>query len=120
MKILLDNCVHTGAKLLFAGHEVQHVLDLGWEALSNGKLLAAATSAGFQLIVTVDKNIRFQQNVLALEVSILELDLIRTRLKDIQAVTPFLGAAIESAHLFRFVSLKSDGTIETLAPRSHA
>ena len=55
MKILLDNCVDVHAKTLFPDHQVQHVLDLGWEAMSNGKLLAAAAEAHFDVMVTVTR-----------------------------------------------------------------
>lgn len=41
---------------LFPGHEVEHVLDRGWGTLANGKLLAAAAAAGFDVMVTVDKD----------------------------------------------------------------
>jgi hypothetical protein len=77
VKILLDNCVDTRAKTLFIGHDVQHVLDLGWEALSNGKLLAVAAGAGFEAVVTVDKNVRYQQNLDQLSLSIIELNVIK-------------------------------------------
>lgn len=120
MKILLDNCIDSRAKPLFPGHEVVHARDLGWRALENGKLLAAAAESGFGVMVTVDKNIRHQQNLEALPVSILELDLPRSRLKDIQAVSFMLAEAISKSEAFRLVSLKSDGSMELLAPRAPA
>jgi hypothetical protein len=63
MRVLLDNCVDVRFARLITGHEVMHARDLGWQELSNGKLLAAAEEAGFAVMVTTDKNIRHQQNI---------------------------------------------------------
>lgn len=60
MKVLLDNCIDVRAVSLFAGHDAAHARDHGWTALSNGKLLVAAATAGFSVLVTVDKNLRCQ------------------------------------------------------------
>ena len=66
MKILLDNCVHYKAKSLFPGHEVLHARDLGWRQLSNGELLAQALQHSFDVLVTTDKNIRYEHNLATL------------------------------------------------------
>ena len=50
-------------KPLLRGHEVAHTSELGWNDLENGKLLDAAIGAGFEVIVTVDRNMRHQQNL---------------------------------------------------------
>jgi hypothetical protein len=42
---------------------VIHTSAIGWDALSNGDLLAAAEAEGFELLITADKNIRYQQNL---------------------------------------------------------
>jgi predicted nuclease of predicted toxin-antitoxin system len=62
MKVLLDNCVHYKAKSLFTGHEVSHARDVGWRQLSNGELLAHAAGA-FDVLITADKKIRYEQNL---------------------------------------------------------
>ena len=74
MRILLDNCVDIHAKTLFPGHAVAHVLDRAWDSLVNGTLLATAAAAGFRALVTVDKNLRYQQNLEQLPLTVIELD----------------------------------------------
>lgn len=117
MRLLLDNCLDIHAKMLFAGHEVEHVLDRGWDSLANGRLLAAAAEAGFQAFVTVDKNLRYQQNLEKLPLTVIELDVLKNRMDEISRIAPFIPQALERAARFRFVSIKPDGTIECLAER---
>lgn len=117
MKILLDNCVDIRAKRFFEKHEVLHARDLGWRDLENGKLLAAAAAGGFALFVTVDKNIRFQQNLSALPLSVLEIDVVKNRLADLEGLRGSFERAIEKTVEFRFVRIARDGAIETLAPK---
>ena len=119
MRLLLDNCVDIHAKPLFAGHEIFHVLDRGWEGLSNGKLIAAAADGGFQVLVTVDKNLRYQQNLDRLPLSVLELDVLKNRRDELHRLLPLIPGALEKALRFRFVSIKPDGAIECLSERTH-
>ena len=62
MKLLLDECVTNYLKPDFAGHEVSTIDDAGFKGLKNGKLLEAA-STQFDVLITVDQNLRFQQNL---------------------------------------------------------
>ena len=70
MRILLDECVNTGIKRVFSGHEVKTVPEAGWSGIKNGKLLALIAE-NFDLFLTVDQNIRFQQNLKAVPFAIL-------------------------------------------------
>jgi len=45
------------------GHAVVEAIERGWDRLANGALLDAAEAAGFELLVTADKNLRYQQNL---------------------------------------------------------
>lgn len=63
MLILLDHGAPSPLGSLLAGHTVKRVKDLGWDILSNGDLLEAAERAGFEILLTTDKNIRYQQNL---------------------------------------------------------
>jgi len=62
MRILLDHCVHVRYGELLPGHEVHHTKEMGWELLGNGALLSAAEAEGFEIFLTVDKSLRFQQS----------------------------------------------------------
>ena len=72
MKLLLDECVTNYLKPEFIGHEVSTIEEAGFKGLKNGKLLAAA-SGKFDVLVTVDQNLRFQQNLQNFEIAILVL-----------------------------------------------
>ena len=59
MRILLDECVNPRLRLAFPGDEVKSVPEMGWRALTNGALMKEAASR-FDVLVTLDKNLRFQ------------------------------------------------------------
>jgi tartrate dehydratase beta subunit/fumarate hydratase class I family protein len=63
MRILLDNGAPRGLARFLVGHAVEEARNRGWEELANGELIDAAEQAGFDLLVTTDKNIRYQQNL---------------------------------------------------------
>jgi hypothetical protein len=62
MKILLDECTPRFLKHRLPGQHVSTVQEMGWTGLKNGDLLAAA-GGHFDLFITTDKNLRFQQNL---------------------------------------------------------
>jgi len=55
------------------GHTVRTAFQQGWDRLTNGELLVAAEEAGFELLLTTDKNIRYQQNLARRKIAILVL-----------------------------------------------
>ncbi|MCX6585942.1 MAG: hypothetical protein NTX13_05100 [Acidobacteria bacterium] len=63
MRVLLDHSVPAPLGHHLPGHEVVEAVTIGWERLGNGDLLAAAESEGFAVLVTADKNLRYQQNL---------------------------------------------------------
>ena len=63
MLILFDNGVPSPLRHVLKGHMVVEAIDRGWERLANGELLEVAEAAGFELLLTTDKNIRYQQNL---------------------------------------------------------
>ena len=64
MRILLDQGVPRGLVLSFRNsHQVTEARKLGWEEISNGDLISLAEGAGFELLLTTDKNVRYQQNL---------------------------------------------------------
>lgn len=64
MLVLFDNGTpRTLARSLIARHTVTEARARGWDRLENGALLKAAEAAGFDVVVTTDKNIRYQQNL---------------------------------------------------------
>ncbi len=73
MRILLDNCTPNPLRRHLRDHVVQHCSELGWAKLGNGELLAVAEAAGFDLFITCDRNLRYQQNLSGRRLAILEL-----------------------------------------------
>jgi hypothetical protein len=65
MRVLFDNGTPRGLAAALKGHVVEEARAFGWDALSNGELLAAAEAAGFDVLVTTDRNLRYRQNPLA-------------------------------------------------------
>lgn len=95
MRVLLDNCVNRRFAALITGHEVTHALDRGWDKLSNGLLLSACEEAGYNAIVTVDKNMRFQQNLENRELALIVLDLSRIDLPALRTALPTLQSHLD-------------------------
>jgi hypothetical protein len=73
VRILLDECVPAQVRNALPGHEVATVQQQGWAGIKNGELLARAESAGFDLFILADKNLRYQQNLGKTGLAILEL-----------------------------------------------
>ncbi len=117
MRILLDNCVHRRAGVLLPDHAVRHAAEMGWQTLRNGQRLAEAQTA-FDVLLTTDQNLRYQQNLDRLPVPVLELSTPDTRLGALRAFAPHLPAALAHTPRFRLVSLRIDGTTETFSPRT--
>ena len=63
MLILFDNGTPAPLRYALKGHVVVEAIKRGWDRLANGELIAAAEAAGFELLLTTDKNIRYQQHL---------------------------------------------------------
>ena len=74
MRILLDENAPAGLKSLLPGHEVSTVPEMGWAAISNGRLLDSAERAGFHVLVTADSNIRAQQRMTGRRISMVVIN----------------------------------------------
>ena len=73
MRILFDHGTPAPLQSFLTNHTIQKAKDLGWDTLSNGELLKAAEEAGFDVLLTTDKNIRFQQNLSRFAIAIVVL-----------------------------------------------
>ena len=63
MLILFDHVTPKGIARVLSGYTVTTAKERGWDTLGNGDLLAAAERAGFDVVLTADKNMRHQQNL---------------------------------------------------------
>lgn len=63
---------------------------MGWSGLKNGKLLAKTQEAGFDILLTIDKNIKYQQNIDKLSIILVILDTKSSKIEDIAPLLPEL------------------------------
>ena len=96
MKVLIDECVPRALKgfLSKRGHECLTVQEAGWSGKENGELLAAAEKE-FDVLVTVDTNLRYQQNLERRRIAIVVLQSSSNRLDQLQQYFPALALALE-------------------------
>src|SRR5260370_159863 len=73
MLVLFDHGTPRSIARWLDGHTVRETRAQGWDRLSSGDLLKAAEEAGFDLLLTTDKNIRYQQNLKGRKIAIVVL-----------------------------------------------
>ncbi len=73
MKILFDQGTPVPLKNFLENHSVKTAYELSWQHLENGDLIAAAETEGFDLMITTDQNLRYQQNLSERKLAILVL-----------------------------------------------
>jgi len=106
MKIILDESTPQKLRLLIEGsHEVVTTWFQGWSGLKNGALLSAAEEAGFDLFITADQELGYQQNLTGRKIAILVLSTNNWSL--VKANMPEITTAINAAKSgsFTFVDI---------------
>jgi len=73
MRILFDHGTPSGIAGVLSGHDVTEAIERGWDRISNGELLMAAETEGFDILLTTDKRIRYQQNLTGRRIAIVVL-----------------------------------------------
>jgi hypothetical protein len=96
VKVLLDECVDWRLSRDIPGHDVKTARQLGWTAIKNGELLTLA-AVDFDVFVTVDRNLSFQQNLVSFSIAVIILKGKTNRLSDLRPLVPRLLAAMEAA-----------------------
>ena len=96
MKVLLDECIDWRLAHELTGHEVKTARQMGWATLKNGELLALVCQH-FDVLVTVDQNLPFQQNLALLSITIIVLQGKTNRLADLRPLIPKLLEAIDAS-----------------------
>jgi len=94
MRILLDESVPEKLGRLLVGHSCSTVQRQGWTSAKNGKLLALAKDH-FDVLLTADKGMQYQQNQATLPVSILVVRAKSNRMEDLVCAVPVILAALE-------------------------
>jgi hypothetical protein len=96
VRVLLDECVDWRLSREISGHEVKTAQQMGWSTIKNGELLTLAAQH-FDVFITVDRNLAFQQNVGALKIAVIVLRANSNRLADLRVLIPSLMVAINTA-----------------------
>ncbi len=104
MRVLLDECLPRGLKKHLSAHDVRTVPEAGWAGKKNGELLRLA-SGSFDIFVTVDKNIAYQQNLLSLPFGVITLSASSNRLADLAPLIPALLEALDAARPGQIVKI---------------
>ena len=95
MRVLFDHGTPRGIARLLRSHTVIEAKAEGWDRLSNGALLDASEAAGFDLLLTTDKNLQYQQNLSKRKIAIIVLGVGRWRA--IKPVVDRVVAAVNGA-----------------------
>jgi predicted nuclease of predicted toxin-antitoxin system len=87
MKILLDECIDRRLAREFIGYEIKTVPQMGWAGIKDLELLVLA-AAEFDVFVTADRNLSFQQNLSPFDLSLIVLKAQSNRLTDLKPLVP--------------------------------
>jgi predicted nuclease of predicted toxin-antitoxin system len=96
VRILLDECIDEGLRYAFTGQLCQTCRYAGLKGLSNGRLLSAAEEAGFDVLITVDQNMEYQQSLRGRTISPMILQARTTNLEDLQVLVREVLKALET------------------------
>jgi hypothetical protein len=93
MKVVLDECLPRRLRLELSGYDVRTVQEMGWSGISNGRLLSLAGQQ-FDVFLTVDRKLAFQQNLDALPMAVIVLRAPTSKIEDLRPLMPNLLAAL--------------------------
>lgn len=103
-RLLLDANMPRGLRALLPDDDVRTASQMGWDRLTNGELLAAAEAASFDAMITADRNIRYQQNLVGRKIALIELT--TTHWETIRDNFPELKAAITDARIGSYAMVR--------------
>ncbi|HJT22487.1 MAG TPA: DUF5615 family PIN-like protein [Nitrospira sp.] len=93
MRLLLDESVPRRLRQSLPAHIIKTVVEMGWSGAKNGALLALA-AAEFEALITVDRNLAYQQNITALPIAVVVLVAHSNELQALIPLVPRLEAAL--------------------------
>ncbi len=105
MKVLLDEMLPAGVAAILPKHDVTTVKSAGYAGLLNGDLIRAAAAAGFRVLVTADRSMPAQQNILTSGIAVVLVP--GNRVSDIEPYAESIQEAIARAR---------PGTVTRIAP----
>ncbi|MBV8847907.1 MAG: hypothetical protein JO307_34265 [Bryobacterales bacterium] len=95
MRVLFDQAIPVPIRAFLEGHTVRTAAQETWDRLRNGELLSVAESADFDVFLTTDKNIRYQQNLVGRKIAIVVLS--KQQWPEVRAHVERVFAAVNAA-----------------------
>jgi len=93
VRLLLDECIDRRLTRELIGHDARTATQMGWATFKNGALLSIAEKE-FDVFITVDRNLSFQQNLTKVNLAIIVLHAKTNKLEDLRPLVPALLAAV--------------------------
>lgn len=98
---------------MLPGYEVRTAPQMGWASVGNGELLRRAAAAGFDVLVTVDRNPEYQQNVARTGIAVVVLVARSNSIPDLAPLAPLVLEVLETAQQGRSFTSGPDATADT-------
>jgi len=108
MRILIDECLDWRLCRALIDHECSSVRAAGWAGLTNGMLLQVAQKE-FDVFLTGDLNLSFQQNVKNFDIGVVVLEAASTRLIDTLQLIPQVLATLETIQSGQVITIRAQG-----------
>ena len=102
MRVLLDECLPRRLKRELVGHDARTVPEMGWASKRNGELLALA-AAEFDVFLTADRNLSYQQDVSTFDVAVVVVVAQSNSIDDLRPLAPKILEALASAERGRVI-----------------
>jgi predicted nuclease of predicted toxin-antitoxin system len=103
VRVLFDQGTPAPLRHHLAGHDITTAYELGWGNLKNGDLLQQAEAQGFEVLVTTDQNLQYQQNLASRKITVIVLS--TTSWPRIQKVLPRVVDAINNVQANSYVEV---------------
>lgn len=95
MRVLFDENVPRPLRRHLKGHSILTVTEMGWSGLKNGRLIAHAEAGGFDVLLTLDQNIKYQQNMSVISLSVLVVVAPDLKIKTLLPLVPGILACLD-------------------------
>ena len=105
MRVLLDECIPRKFKDHLPGHDCHTVPEVGLAGKKNGELLSLAEASGFQVLVSVDQGIEYQQNLTGRSISVVLIRARSSRLTDLLVHGPEMLEVLKSIGSGQFIHI---------------
>jgi hypothetical protein len=103
MRILFDQGTPHPLRRHLHSHAIETCAELGWSALRNGELLRCAEEAGYEVLITTDQNLRYQQNLSGRKLAVVVL--LSTSWPKLQRLLPVIQQAVDAVQPSGYVEI---------------